>query len=506
MKMSKRIIGCFLALLLVCGLSVGVMAASVTTSVGGATVTVGQSFTVNVIFRGNGANLGSLDATITYDSAKLTCNSASTSKSTAVAHLSGNRVVVSLSDIDGVSSLQVSLKLTAKAAGAAAVSASVSGATDQDLNPIGSVSGGSATVTVNTPAPPSSSQQSSKPSSKPQSSQQTSRPQSSQVQSSAPAEDPQDTTIRVTVDGQEKIVANSLIGIEIPEGFEVRQDEYRGQTVDVLSHTVQDMMLMYLTDADGQNGAYYRFDRVSDSFYPFVRILVNASRYTLMVVPDGVRIPGGWEEMTMEYEGQTVPAFRSKDEAYKQFALIYATNEQGQEGFFLYDTVYGTLQRYVSPSGYEPVTNPNGMTAADPNGNFFERLLADRAIFVTMCVAWALVVLIAGAWLVFHFARKHAHISDKKRKKKEEKITKKLEKRAKRAEKKNKIAHEKPEIGSLDEEIGAEMPENEAEIAENEPEISENEAENEAESSEMQAENEAEAEESETETESEITE
>ncbi len=498
MKKSKRIIGILLVCLMVCGLSVGVLAASVTTSIGGTTsVTVGQSFTVNVVFRGSGANIGSLDAVISYDTSKLTCNSASTSKNSAVANLSGGKVIVSLSDIDGVSSLQVSLNFTAKSAGSASVSASISGCTDQDLNPISSYSGSSATVTVKTPA--QSSQQSSKPSSKPQSSQASSkpssRPQSSQPQSSAPVEDPQDTTIRVTVGEQEKIVVNSLIGIEIPEGFEVRQDEYQGQAVDILHHAQQDMLLMYLTDADGTNGGYYRFNRTDDSFFPFVRISVNAARYTATELARGTKVPSGWTETMVQVAGQAVPAYESGDQAYQGFYLIFATNEQGDEGFYLYDSAEGTIQRYVQSSGYEPVTNPDGMTAADPNGNFFERLLADREIFVTMCVAWALVILIAGAWLVFHFARKQAHVSDKQRKKKEEKITKKLEKRAKKAAKKNKIAQQKPEIGSLDEEIEAEMPENEAEIIENDAEVTE-----------IQEETEAETEETETQTESEITE
>ncbi|MBO5783446.1 MAG: hypothetical protein J6R33_00595 [Clostridia bacterium] len=499
MKKSKRIIGILLVFLMVCGLSVGVLAASVTTSIGGTTnVTVGQSFTVNVIFRGSGANIGALDANITYDTSKLTCTAINAPSGTQTSDAGGN-IRVSYSNMDGASSIQVSMTFTAKAAGSASVRASISSCYDPMADPIGSYSGSSATVTVKTSAPPS--QSSSKPQSSQASSKPSSRPQSSQPQSSAPVEDPQDTTVRVTVDGQEKIVVNSLIGIEIPEGFEVRQDEYRGQTVDILHHAQQDMLLMYLTDADGTNGGYYRFNRMADSFYPFVRISVNAARYTAAELARGAKVPSGWTKTTVPIAGQTVPAYESGDKAYQGFYLIFAANEQGQEGFYLYDSAEGTMQRYVQSSGYEPVTNPDGMTAADPNGNFFERLLADRAIFVTMCVAWALVVLIAGAWLVFHFARKQAHVSDKQRKKKEEKITKKLEKRAKKAAKKNKITQQKPEIGSLDEEIEAEMPENEVENAENDAEISENEAGNDAETSENEAE-----EVTETQTESEITE
>lgn len=479
MKKLKFLCAILLVALIGVGMILPVLAASGSTSVSlsSSSVTVGNTVTASITFRGNGVNLGYVKYEIHFDSSKLAVHSVP-----AGANQSGvGRIVGIVSDSTGfgMASFSVSATFKTVSAGSASISVVITDSEDADFKAV-SVRGDSATVTVKTPA--QSSQQSSKPSSKPQSSQASSkpssRPQSSQPQSSAPVEDPQDTTIRVTVGEQEKIVVNSLIGIEIPEGFEVRQDEYRGQAVDVLSHTAQDMLLMYLTDADGANGGYYRFNRTADHFYPFVRISVNAARYTLLEVPSGTKIPGGWTPTKVRGE-EIVPSYQSEDKAYAGFYLIYATNEQGQEGFYLYDSVEGTIQRYVKSSGFEPVTNPDGMTAADPSGNFFERLLADRAIFVTMCVAWALVVLIAGAWLVFHFARKQAHVSDKQRKKKEEKITKKLEKRAKKAAKKNKIEPQALEIGSLDEEIEAETPEKEAEVteiqeetkAEEEPEI-----------------------------------
>ncbi len=449
MKNMKKIGSFLLILLLICGLlTTGVFAASVTTGISGITrATVGQSFTVNVIFRGNGVNIGSLDAAITYDTSKLTCTSISSS---AVTSDTGGRVVVSYFNIDGASSLQVSLTFTAKAAGTASVQASVSGCTDQDLNPIGSYSGASANVTVSTPV--SSSVQSSRPSTPQSSRPSSSRPSSSQSSSSSSVVDePQVTPITVTVDGKSLQVVTSLIGIEVPEGFEAGQDEYRGQTVDVARSTEQDILLMYLTDADG-NGGFYRFNRAADTFYPFLRITVNAARYTATERPETVKVPTGWTATTVTFGDQDIPAYQSDDPAYEGFYLVYAANGQGEVNFYLFDIEDGTMQRYVQSEGYAPITNPDGPISADPKGNFFERLLSDRPIFVTMCVAWALVVLIAGAWLVFHFARVHAKVSDKQRKTKEEKITKKLEKRAARAAKKNKVAQQKPEIGSLDEE------------------------------------------------------
>ncbi len=466
MKNIKKIGSILLILLLVCGLSIGVFAASVTTGISGTTkATVGQSFTVNVIFRGNGVNIGSLDASITYDTSKLTCTSIS---SAAVTGDAGGKVTVSYSNIDGTPSLQVGLTFTAKQAGTAVVQASVAGCTDQDLNPIGSYSGSSVNVTVSNPVAPSSqsssrpsSSQSSRPSSSRPSS---SRPSSSQSSSSSSVVDePQVTPITVMVDGKSMQVVTSLIGIEVPEGFELGQDEYQGQTVDVARSTEQDILLMYLTNADGQGG-FYRFNRAANTFYPFLRITVNAARYTAVERPETVKVPTGWAATTVTFGDQEIPAYQSDDPAYEGFYLVYAANGQGEVNFYLFDIEDGTLQRYVQSEGYAPITNPDGPLSADPKGNFFERLLSDRPIFVTMCVAWALVVLIAGAWLVFHFARVHAKVSDKQRKSKEEKITRKLEKRAARAAKKNKVAQQKPEIGSLDEETAE--PTEESEVPE----------------------------------------
>jgi hypothetical protein len=500
MKNLKKIGSILLVLALVCGLSVGVFAAGVTTGISGSTsVTVGQSLTVNVIFRGSGVNIGSLGAAITYDASKLTCTSISSS---AITSDTGGRVIVSYANIDGTSSLQVSLNFTAKAAGSASVQASISDCTDQDANPIGSYSGASANVSISNPvAPPpqSSSRPSASQSSRPSTSQSSrpssSRPSSSQSSSSEPVVDePQVMPLTVTVDGKTMQISPSLIGIEVPEGFEIGQDEYKGQAVDVARSTAQDILLMYLTDADG-NGGFYRFNRAADTFSPFYRLTVSASRYTVMDLPEGVRVPSGWTPITFEYGAQLIPGYKQAD-VEQGLWLIYASNDKGDTGFYLYDPLEGTVQRYVQLADL-PAGNPGGMNGQ--KGTFFERMLADRDMFFTVIVSWAMIVLIAGAWLVTHFARKKAHVSDKKRKKKEEKVTKKLEKRAARASKKSKIKAQPLEIEALEEipaenEEAAEEPEimsdPSAETAD-EPEATEETA-NEPEATEISAEEESE--------------
>ena len=453
----KKIIGIGLILVLMLAMAPTALAAGTSVSLNRSSVTVGQAVTATITFSGG---MAAVQFNVNYSAAALRYESSSSSADLTV-NASNGVVTSAVMTANGAnaSAISCSFTFTAINSGSAAISVSVKDCIDEAGNSV-ACSDGSASVTVI----------SGSTSSKPQTSTQSSTPSVSEPPVAL-------APIEVTVDGQTKHVIRSLVGIELPDEFEVAEDEYSGEMVEVARGINQDILLMYLTDADGQNGAFYRYVRSENTFYPFLWIVVNASRYTIMPIPADMQIPHGWEQTALEYDNQVIPALRTNAESYREFVLIYATNDKGQEGLYLYDTVEKTMQRYVQGEGVESVTNPNGMITPNPNGSFFERLLADRAIFVVMCVSWTLVVLITGAWLAFHFARKQAHISEKKRKKKEEKITKKLEKRAKRANKNNKAAPQMPEIGSLDEEIKAQMPENEAEITENEAEITESEAE-----------------------------
>lgn len=436
MKKIKQIISMLLvAVWMLCFVPVA-QAASTSVSTSRSGLTVGQSVTVTVTFSGA---MAAVQFNVNYSASVLRYESYSSSSDLTVNASSGVITsAVMTSDGANASSISCSFTFTAISVGSSSIGVYVNDCIDEEGNPV-ACSDGSATVTVNASTT-------------------SSRPQSSSQSSASSSQPPTVETepIVVTVGGVTKHVERSLAGIEIPEEFETAEDEYAGEIIEVARGINQDILLMYLTDADGSNGGFYRYVRHEDAFYPFLRIVVNAARYTAVERPETVRIPTGWTATTVTFGNQEIPAYQSDDPAYEGFYLVYAANAAGEVNFYLFDIEDGTMQRYVQSEGYAPVTNPDGTISADPKGNFFERLLSDRPIFVTMCVAWALVVLIAGAWLVFHFARTHAKVSDKQRKTKEEKITRKLEKRAARAAKKNKVAQQKPEIGSLDEETAEE--------------------------------------------------
>ncbi len=435
MKQMKKITSICLILFMLLAVAPSALAASTVVSTSRSSMTVGQSVTATVTFSGT---MAAVQFRVNYSASVLRYESYSSSADLTVNASSGVITsAVMTADGTNASTISCSFTFTAIGAGSSTIGVYVNDCIDEEGNLV-SCSDGSATVTV------TASTTSSRPHSSAQSSASSSQPP---VQA-----DP----IAVVVNGEDKHVVRSLTGIELPEEFEIAEDEFAGEIVDVARGINQDILLMYLTDPDGTNGGFYRFDRTANAFYPFLRIIINVARYTVMERPETVNIPTGWTATTVTFGNQNIPAYQSEEPAYEGLYLVYAANGQGEVNFYLFDIEDGTMQRYVQPEGYAPITNPNGPISANPKGNFFERLLSDRPIFVTMCVAWALVVLIAGAWLVFHFARVHAKVSDRKRRNNEEKITKKLEKRAARAAQKNKVAQQKPEIGSLDEETAEE--------------------------------------------------
>lgn len=425
MKKIRQIIATGLALMLMLCAAPQAWAASTTVSTNRSTVTVGQTVTATVTFSGS---MAAVQFLVNYSPSVLRYESYSSSADLTVNATSGViTAAVMTSNGANASSISCSFTFTAVAGGSSSVGVYVNDCIDEEGSPV-PCSDGSATVTVNassgTSVPPQSSQSSSAP----------------EVEA-----DP----IEVTVNGMAKHVVRSLAGIEVPEEFETAEDEYGGEMIEVARGIDQDILLMYLTDTDGTNGGFYRYIRSENAFYPFYRMTVNASRYTVMDLPEEAEVPEGWTKITFEYGDQLIPGYK-QDGVEQGLWLIYASNGKGDTGFYLYDPMEGTVQRYVQATDLS-AGNPDGVI--DQKGTFFERLLADRDIFVTVCVSWALIVLIAGAWLVTHFARKNALVSDKKRRKKEEKVTKKLEKRAARAAKKSKMEAQPLEIGVLEEDV-----------------------------------------------------
>lgn len=386
--------------------------------------TVGQGLTVTVTYSAGGSPLGAVTAMMTYDPSVLRYGGGS-----GTSGGNGSIRLVGVCDSADQTSLSFSVSFTAVGAGSSTLSVSTSELLSFDYDDL---TPGTAQTQVTVSASSGGDVIPDLP--------------------DEPIVEPD--PILVTIDGKEKHLLRSLAGVEIPADFEGAEDEYAGEIVSVARGINQDILLMYLTDPDGTGGAFYRYDRATNTFRSFHRISVSAARYTVLSRPASVELPAGWIESTVTYGSESIPAAYRGGSEYKGIYLIYAADSSGNEGFYLFDRDNGAVLRYLE-GDTKTVVVPNDPIATV--GNLWNRLISDREMLTLVLVPSALLLLVAAAWLVTTLLRRQTEPSEEKAARQEKKMARRLERIEKRNRKKNQAAlpdaPPKPEIGTLEEEL-----------------------------------------------------
>jgi hypothetical protein len=75
---------------------------------------------------------------------------------------------------------------------------------------------------------------------------------------------------------------------------------------------------------------------------------VYSGKYKLVEPGSEVVIPDGYTKTELTISGVTIIAYVPSDNTESELVLIYAMNSSGEEGFYQYDKLENTLQRYVA--------------------------------------------------------------------------------------------------------------------------------------------------------------
>lgn len=92
--------------------------------------------------------------------------------------------------------------------------------------------------------------------------------------------------------------------------------------------------------------------------------LLFSQRFILIPLPEGVVIPSGYEKTQLIIDGNSLTAYTLESDLENDFLLFYGKLETGKEGFYFYDRVDKTLQRY---SGNPYLHTDRNMTVIDEN-------------------------------------------------------------------------------------------------------------------------------------------
>ena len=209
--------------------------------------------------------------------------------------------------------------------------------------------------------------------------------------------DKQDNWKKFDINGTEWTMVNDIPEDVVPEGFEHSKTVIDGLEYNTLHGTFGDITLVYLQSESG-NGLFV-YDAAQNTAYEFVRIN-SESHFIVVLLPKVDDVPEGYNEISLSIEGKGVAtAYQTKgektDDQTKDFYLIYAMNDNGESGWYTYDSVDGTYMR-TELSTPTVAQEENDTTKSELVPGIANKYLVLAAILVLIIIILLLLLMVSA--------------------------------------------------------------------------------------------------------------
>lgn len=209
--------------------------------------------------------------------------------------------------------------------------------------------------------------------------------------------DKQDNWKKFDINGTEWNMVNDIPEDVVPEGFEHSKTVIDGLEYNTLHGTFGDITLVYLQSESG-NGLFV-YDAAQNAAYEFVRIN-SESHFIVVLLPKVDDVPDGYNEVSLSIEGKGVAtAYQTKaeknDDQTKDFYLVYAINDNGESGWYTYDSVDGTYMR-TELSTPTVAQEENDTTKSELVPGIANKYLVLAAILVLVIIILLLLLIVSA--------------------------------------------------------------------------------------------------------------
>lgn len=209
--------------------------------------------------------------------------------------------------------------------------------------------------------------------------------------------DKQDNWKKFDINGTEWTMVNDIPEDVVPEGFEHSKTVIDGLEYNTLHGTFGDITLVYLQSESG-NGLFV-YDAAQNAAYEFVRIN-SESHFIVVLLPKVDDVPEGYNEVSLSIEGKGVAtAYQTKaektDDKTKDFYLVYAINDNGESGWYTYDSVDGTYMR-TELSTPTVAQEENDTTKSELVPGIANKYLVLAAILVLVIIILLLLLIVSA--------------------------------------------------------------------------------------------------------------
>lgn len=148
----------------------------------------------------------------------------------------------------------------------------------------------------------------------------------------------------------------------LPQGCVKQNVAFQGQEVEGACFEAGALQLVYaISGADG-TGDFYICDAKSGIVSLFIQIKTGNTDY-IVPIQSKDDAPAGFHEEAMHWNNANIPAYQATDASFadaKDFYLLYGVNQSGDYGYYLYDVLQGTCQRFL---GYGAAAGSAGVKA-----------------------------------------------------------------------------------------------------------------------------------------------
>jgi len=193
----------------------------------------------------------------------------------------------------------------------------------------------------------------------------------------------------IEIGGTAYTISTSFSESSVPAGFMASEVTYKDAAYQGIIQQNGTVQGLYLTSSDGKS-AFFLYNATKDSFYPCEEIMISEDKSIVMLADTtGVTLKKQYDEASMSINGIEFPVWLVPDR--DNFYVVYASDNEGKSGFYLYDAQENTYQRaYDVEASEEVVTTQKSESTLTKISNF----VYDHFIWIFVGVVCGLVILL----------------------------------------------------------------------------------------------------------------
>ncbi len=229
---------------------------------------------------------------------------------------------------------------------------------------------------------------------------------------SAPSSEPTERVLgqeSIEIGGEYYAIYENFTDALIPTGFSRTTAQYAGTEHSAIMQDATGKVIFFMVA--GESDPIMAVYNESDStFIRAERVDVSDAFYLLILASgDGSTLPAEFTETTLSLHDVNFPAWQNMESM--DFYLVYALSSSGTEGFYQYDQIDMTYQRYVAPQ-QTPEAEPEEEEDNSLLGKI-EGIISDNLIIIGAAAAVIVLILfIIIIVLAVKLGRRNAELDD----------------------------------------------------------------------------------------------